>query len=268
MTLIENSMISVYSRFILFFGIGYLLIIYPISEYFMKNNKKKNYFYIFNLIIVLILLSCSIIILIEFINYGKPIKIKDEILKSMKTIEKKTNNKVKFIPKNDNTDNSVKFVYNSKLSVAGLATLGVNNKNRKNIIKTKGSICNNGNCSNNFIELKSIDLNTIIHEILHTLGIRHEFNRYDRDKFIDIEKIDSASVRKRNVVLDYELNLPYDIYSIMHYNYEINKELKDRYDQKFLNFMDTILLYKLLFQPINTPDVLTDTDIKKIKKIY
>ena len=188
----------------------------------------------------------------EFIDYGKPVYITDEILKCMNIISKKTNNLIKFVPKNKNKM-AVKFIYDTNLSSEGIASLG--KKNNDNVVK-----------------FKNVNYRVIIHELLHILGLFHEFNRYDRDKFIKIEEIlkgnNNTSTIKRPYILDYEYNLPYDIFSCMHYNYEYNFKLKDKYDENFIKILNIFLIYKLIFQPINSDKVLTDIDIEKIKFKY
>lgn len=241
---------SVYCRFVLLFGILYLLILFPILNYSL--NKYTIIFSIINIIICLILIGCIIVIILEFVKYGKPVKIFDEIRKSMDIITKKTNNLIKFIPKKSSTNNYVKFKYNKHLKACGSAKLGMFDNN-----------------DNNHINLRCIDYDTIIHEILHKLGFKHEFNRYDRDMLeipINNNIIESNYI-KRDYVLKYEEDLPYDIYSVMNYDYEGN-ELKNKYDDSFFRILNTIKLYKCLFKPINTVNVLTDIDIKKIKKLY
>tara|TARA_B100001093_G_C26662639_1_gene942565 strand:- start:123 stop:938 length:816 start_codon:yes stop_codon:yes gene_type:complete len=258
---------SVYCRFILLFGLIYLLILFPILNYILK--KYTVIFSILNILICFILIGCVIVIMLEFVKYGKPIKIKDEILKSMKIIEDKTNKRVRFIPKDQNTNHFFKFFYNPNLLVEGLATVGLQTRNDI-INNVPGSICSNNKCSKNYIELKDISYNTIIHEILHVLGFKHEFNRYDRDnlKIPLIFDTSDPNYKKRDYVLDYEKGVPYDIFSVMNYPYEDSNKYKNKYDSSSIKIFNTIKLYKFLFKPINTENVMTDIDIKKIKKIY
>ncbi|BFZ10631.1 hypothetical protein BsWGS_13670 [Bradybaena similaris] len=62
----------------------------------------------------------------------------------------------------------------------------------------------------------------LLHELLHTLGIYHEQDRFDRDDFISINTTNLQENAERNYVLknmsDIDtLGTPYDFTSIMHY---------------------------------------------------
>ena len=61
-------------------------------------------------------------------------------------------------------------------------------------------------------------IGTAIHEILHTLGIRHEHSRSDRDNFVTIHYQNIISGRESNFDISGVQTIgPYDYESIMHY---------------------------------------------------
>jgi len=87
---------------------------------------------------------------------------------------------------------------------------------------------------------------TILHELMHIIGVYHEMNRPDRDLFLDVyqEKIkkehQSEFARKNTTKYDLSNITPYDVYSIMNYHEfqacnqgELCMQVKDIFKQKF-----------------------------------
>ena len=67
---------------------------------------------------------------------------------------------------------------------------------------------------------KCVDLNTILHELGHTICLSHEHKRHDRDDFIDVTKNSDKNNRNNQLAnSDYTtLGLLYDYESVMHYD--------------------------------------------------
>ncbi|MEQ2279898.1 hypothetical protein AMECASPLE_013981 [Ameca splendens] len=65
----------------------------------------------------------------------------------------------------------------------------------------------------------SCSVGNLAHELIHALGLYHEQNRYDRDKYIAINWSSIIPSKKGNfkVKRGNTLNQPYDYESIMHY---------------------------------------------------
>lgn len=87
-----------------------------------------------------------------------------------------------------------------------------------------------------------MDKETIQHETMHSLGVKHEHQRPDRDNYVDMvyENMDKSSdwmirsgflaFKRYNLTISAQMdkidlgdryetaNLPYDIHSIMHYH--------------------------------------------------
>ncbi|KAI6224037.1 Zinc metalloproteinase nas-8-like protein [Aphelenchoides besseyi] len=65
-----------------------------------------------------------------------------------------------------------------------------------------------------------IDRPDIMHETMHALGLSHEHQRHDRDKYVRIhmENVMSGSEDNFDLANFDTMGLPYDYYSIMHYH--------------------------------------------------
>lgn len=70
----------------------------------------------------------------------------------------------------------------------------------------------------------------VMHEFGHVLGLMHEHQRSDRDKYIDIQSSNLTSEGKAqlNKKFSYETSTPYDYISLMHYdNFQGDRFAKD-----------------------------------------
>ncbi|KAG8177774.1 hypothetical protein JTE90_010350 [Oedothorax gibbosus] len=104
---------------------------------------------------------------------------------------------------------------------------------------------------------------SILHEMAHAVGLTHEHNRPDRNKYISINflnipahwrlqyKIDEGSVNQ-------ELG-PYDYYSLMHYKYESPDRLMPAFEVLNKNVNTTLIGHATGF---------SDIDKLKIKRLY
>ena len=67
-----------------------------------------------------------------------------------------------------------------------------------------------------------LQLGTVVHEILHSMGMLHEQSRPDRDDYLTID-FDNIKSDKKDNFLKYGWNsvdtreIPYDLGSVMHY---------------------------------------------------
>ncbi|CAF1066741.1 unnamed protein product [Adineta ricciae] len=108
---------------------------------------------------------------------------------------------------------------------------------------------------------------TIIHEFLHSLGFNHEQTRPDRDQYIkvlyeNIEPENKHNFDKNQAAAFQSVGLPYDFNSIMHYTY-------NSFSTNGLPVMVTADgASKDWRYTMGTGNVLTESDIYKVKKIY
>lgn len=93
-----------------------------------------------------------------------------------------------------------------------------------------------GYCKNAHYDFVQNNYGTILHELLHGLGFRHEHQRPDRDKFISInsenilpEFVDQFEIIHFRSYFEIQMHSDYDYDSIMHYpnftNWEINPDV-------------------------------------------
>lgn len=102
---------------------------------------------------------------------------------------------------------------------------------------------------------------TILHELSHVIGLTHEHQRPDRDKYIQInwnnvlpQHKNSFMIRNINDLFQYNM-FQYDYNSITHYNPTTGTSNKDK---------PTIVFKQKIQQIIH----ITQTDIKKVLYIY
>ena len=100
----------------------------------------------------------------------------------------------------------------------------------------------------------------ITHEIIHAIGHYHEHNRPDRDQHIKvnfkcISNIAKKSYEKQNITDTY--GLPYDHYSIMHYN---RWQGAVHSNCKTMTSMDS----KVADDDLGSSKEMTELDVKKI----
>ncbi|RXG51231.1 Zinc metalloproteinase nas-7, partial [Armadillidium vulgare] len=119
-----------------------------------------------------------------------------------------------------------------------------------------------------------MDNATVLHELYHDLGFKHEHCRSDRDKYVTIlnKNIRSDVLLNFDIIPDDVLKVPYDYESIVHYPenaYSKNGNLT------IITNVRTIKHYILRYQKdnkyqkiIGTSEVLSERDILKIKKKY
>jgi choriolysin H len=66
-------------------------------------------------------------------------------------------------------------------------------------------------------------LGTVVHELMHAIGMHHEHNRFDREKFIRVIKKNIEPGKEHNFDMNDNItssvfDLPYDFGSVMHYS--------------------------------------------------
>lgn len=103
----------------------------------------------------------------------------------------------------------------------------------------------------------------IVHEILHALGFYHEQSRADRDEFVEIfwknikpQRV--KSFKKRDPSESADLNLPYDLKSVMHYGnhaFGIKKA-------------QTIMSKKYPKLKLGNDEGLSPGDVDELKRLY
>lgn len=93
----------------------------------------------------------------------------------------------------------------------------------KDLNQSSGGYSTIGEMANPYYGVKSFLNETIIHELLHGMGVSHEHQRHDRDQYIKC--VDPAFQSKfdndpqwRSFYYRSTINTPYDYKSIMHYN--------------------------------------------------
>jgi len=108
---------------------------------------------------------------------------------------------------------------------------------------------------------------TILHELLHVVGLFHEHSRYDRDNYVTIHRENIAQGGENQFSLVRQdqsstYGLPYDYLSIMHYH---------KYSGSVNQFFDKITIetknryYQNL---IGTLPYASATDWEKVRRIY
>ncbi|KHJ93249.1 astacin [Oesophagostomum dentatum] len=109
-----------------------------------------------------------------------------------------------------------------------------------------------------------LEVGTVLHELMHVIGLWHEHMRYDRDQYIKVhyENIDKEYWTQFDKVMPDEAttyNIPYDYKSVMHYD-------KTAFAQEGKISMETM---DPKFQDVigNQNDA-SPSDYKKICKIY
>lgn len=131
----------------------------------------------------------------------------------------------------------------------------------KKSTKNSASIGYNPN-GNNWVKLKAINYSTVLHELGHVIGLKHEHQRLDRDKYITIHWENIQNCEKHNYEkVDPDLydstKYEYDYKSIMHYSQlSFSKNGKQTYTLKD----------KSLDPPISWKP--SKIDIMKVQDIY
>uniref|UniRef100_A0A8C5D5M2 Metalloendopeptidase n=1 Tax=Gouania willdenowi TaxID=441366 RepID=A0A8C5D5M2_GOUWI len=102
---------------------------------------------------------------------------------------------------------------------------------------------------------------TVQHEVLHALGFRHEHNRSDRDKYVNImwQNIDRQMAYNFEKQNTNNQNTPYDYTSVMHYGptaFSI-----DRWKQTIVPFPNANV-------PIGQSRGMSQVDIKRLNLLY
>ncbi|RWS11103.1 MAM and CCP domain-containing astacin-like metallopeptidase protein [Dinothrombium tinctorium] len=117
------------------------------------------------------------------------------------------------------------------------------------------------------LSLTCLEEPTVMHEMLHTLGMWHEHSRWDRDEYVTV-LYDNIIPSKKNYfrkltqTIDDTLSLPYDYSSIMHYksfDYSIDPSNLRTIISKNPNISS---------DSIGKTDKLSDLDKQRLNKLY
>ncbi|KAG8194530.1 hypothetical protein JTE90_013278 [Oedothorax gibbosus] len=115
-----------------------------------------------------------------------------------------------------------------------------------------------------------INKGTIVHELLHALGLWHEHSRSDRDEYIDIlwnnvvDREKQANFAKHFPEASHFLSFPYDYQSVMHYDafaFSKSPQLPTMTPKKPIVRMEDLGRAKKI-------GTLTETDKRKINTLY
>ena len=62
----------------------------------------------------------------------------------------------------------------------------------------------------------------VVHELLHTLGLKHSHQRPDRDSYVKINDANLVSKAAFTENLKSDTSMPYDVSSVMHYDGKVS----------------------------------------------
>ena len=117
----------------------------------------------------------------------------------------------------------------------------------------------------NWLILYQVTTRSVLHELGHCLGLKHEHQRYDRSLYVDVDFGNIYFSKWHNFIifnnlLYHEYEYQYDYYSIMHYNgYAFAQDTR----------LPTILPVPVCILPEDLgSDTLSELDCLKIENIY
>uniref|UniRef100_A0A0N5A5S4 Metalloendopeptidase n=1 Tax=Parastrongyloides trichosuri TaxID=131310 RepID=A0A0N5A5S4_PARTI len=118
-----------------------------------------------------------------------------------------------------------------------------------------GKWYNNSNTKTLLTDSCSHQFGTVGHEILHALGVGHEHQRYDRDKYLDIYRAnigegsyDQIVEYSNNVTKRVYFDIPYDYGSIMHYrSHSHSKNNKNTMEAKYSKLYNKMMGHESIF---------------------
>jgi hypothetical protein len=104
----------------------------------------------------------------------------------------------------------------------------------------------------------------ILHELGHTIGLIHEHQRFDRDKYVEINWSNIDLETRGNFIrisrLEAQVRTEYDPFSIMHYD-------SYTFSKTFAVPVITLKNSENLYIPYNK-GVITESDAQKVKDLY
>jgi Astacin (Peptidase family M12A) len=128
-------------------------------------------------------------------------------------------------------------------------------------------------------------LGTVVHELMHAIGMHHEHNRFDRDQFIIVVKKNIKPGKEQNFdkndnTTSSVFGLPYDFGSVMHYSRGADAKksglftIVPKVSTTKSNFCLPVLSYfAITFQIITREEIgqrngMSKLDIEKVNKMY